>query len=503
MNRKDSTHSVKRLLSVTFVAALILVGCGKAEAQPGAANPFPRRVDVPEFPENMVWLNSKPLTRKDLKGKFVLLDFWTYCCINCMHILPELKKLEQAYPNNLVVIGVHTAKFETEKKTDNIRDAILRYDIEHPVVNDADHEIWKEYGVSSWPTIILIDPEGKGVWGRPGEFKAGEVQNLLQAALPFYRDQKLLDETPLKLELERDKEPPTPLRFPGKILADEKTNRLFISDSSHNRIVITTLDGKLLDVIGSGQEGRGDGDYHSASFNDPQGCALNGETLYVADNENHLLRKIDLKAKTVKTIAGTGSQASHPWPGFVPGPQGIPAGAKRYVGQPLATELTSPWALCIFKTDLYIAMAGSHQIWKMPLDESEIGPYAGNGREDIVDGPLLPKEPYAEGAASFAQPSGLATDGQRLFVADSEGSSIRAAPLDPKKEVATVVGTAGLSAARLFTFGDRDGRGAEVRLQHPLGVAYRGGLLYVADTYNNKIKIVDPARGSAKTFSGP
>jgi hypothetical protein len=174
-----------------------------------------------------------------------------------MHILPELKKLEQQYPNELVVIGVHSAKFDTEKLSDNIREAILRYEIVHPVINDAEHEVWDIYGVSSWPTILMLDPEGKAVWGRQGEFKGEEVNEILKVAIPYYRDQKLLDETPLKFELEAAKEEATPLRFPGKILADEAGNRLFITDSNHNRIVIASLAGELLDVIGKAHRPRG------------------------------------------------------------------------------------------------------------------------------------------------------------------------------------------------------------------------------------------------------
>jgi thiol-disulfide isomerase/thioredoxin len=474
-------------------------GVGKAPLR--AANPFPQQIEVPDFSDKLIWLNTKPLNKKDLKGKFVLLDFWTYCCINCMHILPELKKLEQEFPNNLVVIGVHSAKFETEKDTNNIREAILRYEIEHPVINDKDHELWNGYGVSSWPTIILLDPEGKGVWGRAGEFKAEEVRTILNTAMDYYRGQKLLDEQPLKFELEASKQEATPLRFPGKILADEKGNRLFISDSNHNRLVITTLDGKLLDVIGSGAIGAGAGDFQSATFNHPQGCALNGDTLYVADTENHLLRKVDLKTKQVTTIAGTGEQGQG-WPGIdaVGGRRDmVPA---RWVGPTTATALNSPWALWVHKKDLYIAMAGPHQIWKMPLDESEIGPYAGNGREDIVDGPLLPKIPFATGFSSFAQPSGLSSDGTWLFVADSEGSSIRAVPFDPRKQVRTVVGSDNLDAGRLFAFGDRDGPRNVAKLQHSLEVVYVAGKIYVADTYNHKIKVVDAKTGETKTLAG-
>jgi DNA-binding beta-propeller fold protein YncE len=467
-----------------------------------AENPFGRRIDIPEFTQGITWLNTKPLTKADLKGKFVLFDFWTYCCINCMHILPELKKLERQYPKNLVVIGVHSAKFQTEKDSGNIRDAVMRYEIEHPVINDADHSMWNAFGINSWPSIILVDPEGKAVSGRSGEFKAAEVQEVLNRALPYYRQQKLLEETPLKLDLEASKEPATPLRFPGKILADEKGNRLFISDSNHNRIVVTDLGGKFIQAIGSGDVGSSDGDFQTASFDHPQGCALAGETLYVADTENHNIRKVDLTAKKVTTVAGTGQQASNPWPGFEPG---TPAVRKRYVGPPKSTALSSPWALFVHEKELYIAMAGCHQIWKMPLDEKEIGPYAGNALEDIVNGDLLPREPFAGGgASSFAQPSGLSGDGSYLYVADSEGSSIRKVPFKKGTlEVGTVVGSDHLPRGqRLFAFGDKDGPRAEAKLQHCLGVDYLDNKLYVADTYNHKIKVVNAKTGETHTVAG-
>jgi thiol-disulfide isomerase/thioredoxin/DNA-binding beta-propeller fold protein YncE len=466
-----------------------------------APNPFVRRIPVPEFPKDMQWLNTGgPIRMRDLRGKFVLLDFWTYCCINCIHILPELKKLERAYPNELVVIGVHSAKFETEKGSKNIEEAILRYEIEHPVVNDNQHELWNRFGVRSWPTAILIDPEGNAIWGTSGEFLFEDVNQVLQVGLTYYRQQGKLDPTPIRIQLLADQpRERTPLRFPGKVLADEASERLFISDSNHNRIVIAGFDGQLREVIGSGMIGRQDGDFQNASFDHPQGVALWGDTLYVADTENHLLRKVDLVRKQVSTIAGVGLQGRNPWPGADPTGAPPPGGWK---GRPLETPINSPWDLLVRGDFLYIAMAGPHQIWRMKLDESTIGPYAGNGREDIVDGPLLPRQPYALGASSFAQPSGLAADDKWLYVADSEGSSVRAVPFDPKDEVKTVVGTSKLASARLFTFGDRDGEKRQVLLQHVLGVTVHEGRLFIADTYNNKIKEINPKTGATRTLAG-
>jgi len=475
----------------------------KAPPQPVPPNPFPRRIKAPPFEGATAWLNTAaPLEIEQLRGKFVILDFWTYCCINCMHVLPELKKLERAFPNELVVIGVHSAKFDEEKDAQNIRDAILRYEIEHPVANDADHAIWNRYGVQSWPTIVMIDPEGQVVFANSGEFKFEDVEPVLKRGVAYYKAKGSLDPTPIRFDLESHKAEATPLRFPGKVLADAAGKRLFIADSNHNRIIISSLEGEVLDIIGDGTMGKTDGDYAAASFDHPQGMALLRDVLYVCDTENHMLRKVDLTKKTVSTIAGIGSQAKSAWPGLSPTELRLGKVPTRFVGKPRVTALNSPWAALVHGKDLYIAMAGPHQIWKMPLNETEIGPFSGNGREDIVDGPQLPSIPYAEGFASFAQPSGLASDGERMFVADSEGASIRVVPFNPALPVGTIIGTAHLPHSRLFVFGDRDGVGDDVRLQHPLCVAYADGAIFVADTYNNKIKVIDAKTTATRTIAG-
>jgi thiol-disulfide isomerase/thioredoxin len=460
-----------------------------------AENPYAHRIPAPPL-ESGQWVNTAgPLSLADFRGRFVLLDFWTFCCINCMHVLPELKKLEHEFPNELVVVGIHSAKFEGEQDTDNIREAAQRYEIEHPVVNDVGMKIWNTFGVRSWPTLVLIDPEGNVVWAANGERDFEEIKAVIEMGLPYYRAQGLLKPAPRPTLVGADQQ--TPLKFPGKILADEASRRLFISDSNHNRIVVAGLDGKLLAIIGSGTIGAADGAFEACSFHHPQGMALVGDMLYVADTENHLLRKADLKARQVATIAGTGKKGN-----------GLSAfdepetttGKSDAEARPSLKNiaLASPWALWHQGNDLYIAMAGRHQIWKMPLDESSIGPYAGNGREDIVDGPLLPNVPYDANYASFAQPSGLTSDGKRLFVADSEGSTVRSVPFDSNGKVETLVGLTGT----LFDFGDVDGAGRDVRLQHPLDVAWWDGKLYVADTYNNKIKVIDVDKRSCQTFTG-
>ena len=445
-----------------------------------------------ELDGGIEWLNaSGPINLKDLRGKVVILDFWTYCCINCMHILPDLKYLEHKYPKELIVIGVHSAKFDNEKDTENIRRAALRYEIEHPVVNDAEMKIWRSFGIRAWPSIALIDPEGYFCGTDSGEGHRELLDEVVGRVVAYHRAKGTLDETPVKFDLERSRVKPGALRFPGKVLADEASNRLFITDSNHNRVVVTTLDGKLLDVIGSGATGAADGDYKSASFFRPQGTELVGEKLYVADTENHLLRVVDLAAKKVTTLAGTGVQAQSRGNG----------GALR------KTALNSPWSLSHVDGTLYVAMAGPHQLWAYKLGADSIGLFAGSGREDIIDGSL--------DESAFAQPSGIASDGKALYVADSEGSSIRRVGLDSKSGVSTVVGTSELRGGRLFVFGDRDGAGLlqpkepgnpeEVTgplLQHPLDVAVHNGTVFIADSYNHKIKKLDVTKREVKTIVG-
>ena len=430
------------------------------------------RKRAPELNGGRGWLNTdKPLSLAALKGKIVLLDFWTYGCINCLHIIPDLKRLEEKYAKQLVIIGVHSGKFDNEKDTDNIRRVILRYEIEHPVYNDADFAVWRAYNVNAWPTRVLIDPAGYIVGYVPGEGNYEPLDRAITQVAAEFRARGELNEQPLQLALEAAKVGDLPLAFPGKVLADAQSNRLFIADSSHNRIVVTKLDGTFLKSIGTGKAEAQDGPADRAGFFRPQGLALDGDFLYVADTENHLIRRVDLKTDAVETIAGTRRQA-----------RGEPGG-----GPARTVDLNSPWDLQLVGRTLYIAMAGPHQIWRLDLEQNAIAVFAGAGREGRKDGSLA--------EARFSQPSGITSDGRMLYSADSESSVIR--EIDTNKgEVRTLVG------GNLFESGDRDGYGDEVRLQHPLGLVSFGNKILIADTYNHKIKELDPRKRSVRTFLG-
>ena len=427
-------------------------------------------VRAPEFSRDAEWLNCKtPLSLKELRGKFVLLDFWTYCCINCMHILPDLEKLEKEYPYELVVIGVHSAKFVSEGETQNIAEAIARYEIRHPVVNDRDFKIWRSYAVRAWPTTVLIAPDGKILRQDSGEGVYGRLRPYLEQAIPYWKKKGILDETPYVYA--EASAPNHLLHFPGKIFYDDASQTLIISNSNRHQIIVADLDGNILHIIGSGEKGAKNGRFEDAQFNQPQGVFRHKNLIYVADTKNHLIRLIDLEKEAVFTILGTGSQAQgFNQPGF---------------GRNVA--INSPWDLYRAGDFLYIAMAGFHQIWRMRLSNHFAEPFAGSGYENIVDGRLQ--------QAQMAQPSGLSFDGGYLYVADSETSSIRKIALtDGPQAVKTLIGTG------LFEFGDIDGKFPEARLQHALGVLHHNNKLYIADTYNDKIKIFDLESGIVKQW---
>ncbi len=430
------------------------------------------RVRAPELTGGEGWLNTEgPLRLADLRGRVVLLDFWTFCCINCLHVLPDLRRLERKYGDALVVIGVHSAKFTHEGDTGAIREAIGRWGIEHPVVNDRTFAIWHAYAVRAWPTLMVIDAEGYVVGGVSGEGHGAVLDEVIGELVEEARARGTLAARP-RPAAAAVVPPAGVLAYPGKVVVDEPSARLLVADTNHHRILVATLDGRVTDVVGCGEAGAADGPLDRACFNHPQGLAVVEDMVYVADTDNHLIRTVDLAGGGVGTLAGTGEQA-----------RGL--GGER--GPALRTPLSSPWDLVAADGVLFVAMAGPHQVWSYEPDTRRVGPWAGTGREACQDGPRL--------AAAFAQPSGITADEGHLYVADSETSSIRA--IDRRTEaVETVVGLG------LFEFGDVDGVGDEVRLQHPLGVTAWKGLLYVADTYNHKVKVVDPVTRRVTTLAG-
>lgn len=412
--------------------------------------------------ESLPWFNvPRPLDLDDLAGKVVILDFWTYCCINCIHIIPTLKILEEKYPDDLVVIGVHSPKFPGEKITDNLERAIARYEIVHPVVHDTEFQIWNRYAVHAWPTLIFVGPDGYILGQLPGEPNPKLLEESFDHLIPeFKKNGTLTGGAQDLLQLSKTSKEGA-LSFPGKIAFSEKDQAFAIADSNHNQIVVADKQGNITHRIGSGDIGKQDGAFQEAQFYRPQGLCYDEGTIWVADTENHLLRKIDMNTQTVTTVAGTGVQGV--W--------------LKDKGKALEIALSSPWDVSIHDGWLYFANAGTHQIGVYYIAEEEVAQFAGTGQEALVDGPRL--------AAAFAQPSGLSIHDNKLYLADSETSAIRSVRLDEAGFTATYSGTG------LFDFGDKDGVGKEAVYQHPLGVHCIEGALFIADSYNHKIKVMD------------
>ncbi|MCB9793719.1 MAG: DUF255 domain-containing protein [Alphaproteobacteria bacterium] len=475
------------LLPVTTPAAL-----GK-QLDEVTAPPKPKptaRVRAPELPQDpALWLHGGPYSLEQLKGNVVVLDFWTYCCINCMHVLPELKAVEARFAGQPVaVIGVHSAKFEAERDRENVARAARRHGVQHPVLLDASHTIWSQYAVKSWPTLMILDATGRIAWQQSGEVDAKTLSREVQRLLDEADQQGILADTPAWTR--PTPEPLTgPLAFPGKVEAwpnagDQargaepftEATRLYVSDTGHHRVLelALTLDAEgwpraeRLRAWGDGEPGLVDG--LAPRFHGPQGLSRDGDFLWVADTENHAIRVIDLDTGEVRTAAGTGQ---------------LGRGRRQ---DPRRPALRSPWDVAAIDNMLFVAMAGTHQIWLLDQKTGRVSPYIGSGAEAHVDG-----EPDQ---AALAQPSGLCLVGRYLFWADSETSSIRLLDLAEGK-VGTVCGQG------LFDFGDVDGVGQAIRLQHPLGVTFADNALYVADTFNHKVKrIALNPRIEATTLAG-
>ncbi len=435
---------------------------------------------APEFPPDIDWLNTdRKYAIANLRGKFVLLDFWTYGCINCIHVIPELKRLEEKYPE-LIVIGIHSAKFVNERESANIEEAILKYDLRHPVIVDSEFKVWDAYSINAWPSFILIAPDGEVLGKTSGEGIFERLDPVLPELIEKYDRRGLLNRDRMRFVLlkETDRAPQGFLAFPGKICADTRGKRLFVSDSNHHRILIIGPDGAIQDVIGSGLQGTKDGSFYEASFFWPQGMVLNEDHLYIADTDNNLIRRADLRLKMIETVAGRVLQDASSKP---PASKPLSPGILREADMPIS----SPWDLTALEDWIYIAMAGTHQIWRMNRMTLKIEPYAGTGREGIIDG--------LAAQANLAQPSGITTDCHALYFADSEASAIKSIEDDV---VVTLIGTG------LFDFGDEDGPFDQAKLQHPLGVLYHDGAVYIADTYNHKIKRADLTSKTIATVAG-
>ena len=456
---------LSKLMAVFAFAAMIFLGLPAHAASPRAFN-------LLADGGMGGWLNvTRPLTVADMQGRIVLLDFWTYGCINCMQVVPDLKYLEDTFGDRLLIIGVHSAKFEGERGSGRILAAAQRFGLKHPVINDSDFAIWNSFGVRAWPTLILLDGTGKEIARYEGEGHKSELSNDIHSALAATPAKTATP--PIASLIAPDTNKAT-LSFPARLAYAPGTfwgDVLFVADTGHDRIVGFDLKGQQKITIGAGTPGLKDGDFSTAQFNHPRGLAVFKGDLYVADTANHALRRVDLRTQRIETLAGSGAQGHR-----------IGAGTL----EAKSTLLASPWdiePLSDGKT-LALAMAGTHQIWAYDTGRGTIFLLAGSGREDITDGPAR--------NAALAQPSGLSLADGALFFADAESSSLRA--LEPDGTVKTLIGTG------LFDFGHVDGRYPKARLEHPQGLYAGGEKIWIADTYNNALRVYDRTTQTLSTL---
>jgi thiol-disulfide isomerase/thioredoxin len=429
------------------------------------------RVVAPELPDTLQWINSaEPPSLAALRGRVVLLYFWTFDSVNCTNVLADLRFLESKYHDGLSVIGVHTPKYDYQRQAAPVLKAVNRCHIRHPVANDPDFSVWRGYGVQSWPSFAIVDAQGRFAGLLSGEGRREEADSLVGQLLDeaAANDLRVYEASVATVR----PEPRMPLQFPGKVLATPTT--LWIADSGNNRILECDHNGRVLRQLGSGTPGCVDGRNREAQFNNPQGMTIVYDTLYVADAGSHAVRRVLLPAGDVTTIAGTGTLGHD-----------LPAESS----DPRQTRMSAPTDLVAFEDKLYIAVSGQHQIWRYDITRNKLGVLAGNGRLGITDG---------EGVdASFAQPSGLDVFEHQLVVVDAAASAVRLVSL-ADRQVATLVG------AGPYDFGDISGKRDVARLQNPLGVCVDPrGLAFIADSYNGKIKALNLRSGEIRALNLP
>lgn len=404
------------------------------------------------------WLNvTRPLTVQDMQGRLVLLDFWTYGCINCMQVIPDLEYLEHQFDNQILVIGVHSAKFKGEQGNQRILQAAQRFGLKHPLINDSDYALWKSYKIRAWPTLVLLGPDGQELARFVGEGHRAALEQAIAQALE--QGSATLNNQTDVAELLAPAEDTGTLSYPAR-LAFGPDGTLYIADSGHHRILAVNPTGKILAVIGSGVRGLQDGTYTQAQFDLPRGLSVIKDKLYVADTNNHALRQIDLKKKVVTTIAGNGRKG----------------------------QVASPWDIEPLEQGraLAVAMAGRHQLWSFSLKKQKLSLLAGSGAENIKDGPAT--------TAALAQPSGIAIAEKNIFFVDAESSALRVLE---DGQIKTLVGTG------LFDFGFKDGVYPDAQMQHPQGLAVTDQKIYVADTYNNALRVYDHETTQLSTLPLP
>lgn len=424
-----------------------------------------------EFPTTLEWVNTSHVpTAESLRGRVTLLYFWTFDCVNCVNLLADLNWLEHRYHDGLCIVGVHTPRYSGQRSAGAVLKAVNRHHLRHPVASDPNFLLWQHFGVQAWPSVVLLDAHGRAAAIFTGEGQRQEIDRRIAGLLDdaIAQDVRVYEPWPAVGR----PEPRLPLAFPARVLAT--ADALYISDTAHHRVLETTLEGRIKRQFGSGNAGYWDGRLVDCGLSSPQGLALGKDALYIADTGNHAIRRVRLLSGDVETVAGTG-RSGRERPSLHP--------------DPTAVSLCAPVDVLLHNEHVYFTLAGQHQVWDLDLTRRTLDILAGSGRYGLEDG---------SGAyASFCQPAGLTVLGQVLIVADAGAGAVRAIRL-LDRQVNTIIG------AGPWEFGDVPGKRDVARLQHPQGVAADSrGLVFVADSYNSKLKAINLKTGETRSFNLP
>lgn len=425
--------------------------------------------NAPDFQPGLGWLNAEPQTVAGQRGRVLALLFWNASSPYCHNLVDDLVRLQARYPLALSLVGLHQPKFDAEQDPAQVLKAVNRLGIPFPVANDPHWVAWQHYGIQSWPSVALVDTRGRLREVFAGDHQAGAIDAAI-AALVAEAGGAVVPPPPAR---RTGAETRLPLSFPSGLAVGD--NHLYVADTGHHRILECTHSGRVLREFGTGHGDLVDGAVEEAAFRSPRGLCLVREQLYVADSGNHAVRRIRLLDGAVETVVGTGR----------PGQPREAGGADI-----AAVPLNAPWDVTGTLDRIYVAMAGTNQVWEYDLQQAKFRCLAGAGELGIADG--------AARGALFAHPAALAMVQQTLYVVDSGSSSIRAVQT-AQSTVQTLVGQG------LYDFGATDGQRRDARLQRPMGLALDPGapVLWIADTYNGSLRRLRLGGGEMSTHPLP
>lgn len=420
---------------------------------------------LPELPDGLRWVNRRDRPRlADLRGRIVLLLFWNSSSTASATALDELRLLQKKLPDAFVALCIHTPRYSSRQPDAVVLKAAHRHRLQVAVANDAEWLVWKQYSIPAWPTMVVIGVDGRLAARFVGEGRAQEVEDVI---LELRDEAGSRDAAPLPPVSTVGDEPAGPLAFPAHVLATD--DRLFVSDTGHHRVLECNHDGHVLRQFGSGTPGNWDGQLAGSGLRLPQGLAAGRDVLYVADAGNHGVRRIRLDSGDVETVLGAGHVAYR---------------NVEDQGGGLRVAIHSPHAVAVDGDVLYVAATGQHQILRADLRHQQVATIAGDGRSDVRDG--------IGGQSSLSQPIALALMPGQLLVADAGGNAIR------RLRLADLALTT-LAGSSPWRPGNRDGVGRKVRLAYPSGIAAAETRVFIADTCNDRLCVLDPFSGELAT----